>query len=148
MKKTSICGGPSFYAGSLNAKVLDDFQLQPQPTTLPSSTFLLPAAQDSIELRIKSAMASSSNEAERVEEAKALAKQDPAKAEGVYTEVLSKGPGSSEASQRTYEAALVGLGELYRDTKNAQELSKLLETSRSAFSSFAKAKTAKLGTST
>jgi hypothetical protein len=90
-------------------------------------------------------MAPVSNDSERISEAKTLSKQDPAKAESVYSEILAKGPGSNESSQRDYEAALVGLGELYRDAKKPQELSKLLETSRSTFSSFAKAKTAKLG---
>ncbi|KAK2765585.1 26S proteasome regulatory subunit rpn6 [Arachnomyces sp. PD_36] len=89
-------------------------------------------------------MAAASGESSRIEEAKSLSKQDPAKAESIYSDVLSKGPGSSEGTQRDYEAALVGLGELYRDGKKPQELSKLLETSRSTFSSFAKAKTAKL----
>ena len=90
-------------------------------------------------------MAPASGDTARLDEAKSLAKQDPTKAESIYSDVLSKGPGSSEATQREYETALVGLGELYRDSKKPQELSKLLETSRSTFSSFAKAKTAKLG---
>lgn len=90
-------------------------------------------------------MAPVSSESARLDEAKTLSKQDPAKAESIYSDILAKGPGSNETSQRDYETALVGLGELYRDGKKPQELSKLLETSRSTFSSFAKAKTAKLG---
>ena len=39
----------------------------------------------------------------------------------------------------------MGLGEIYRDQRNANELAKLVTTSRSTLSSFAKAKTAKLG---
>jgi hypothetical protein len=90
-------------------------------------------------------MAPTSPAAQRVEEAKAISKKDASKAESIYREVLSKGPGSTEASSRDYEAALIGLGELYRDVKKPQELSELIKTSRDAFSSFAKAKTAKLG---
>lgn len=92
-------------------------------------------------------MAPTSPAAQRVEEAKAISKKDASKAESIYREVLSKGPGSTEASSRDYEAALIGLGELYRDVKKPQELSELIKTSRDAFSSFAKAKTAKLGES-
>jgi hypothetical protein len=50
-----------------------------------------------------------------LEEAKALAKKDPAKAEVAYKSVLAKGPGATEAALKQYETALVGLGELYRD---------------------------------
>ncbi|KAI9827118.1 MAG: hypothetical protein M1819_007009 [Sarea resinae] len=82
--------------------------------------------------------------AARIEEAQKLAKSDPAKAEAVYKDLLSKGPGSSEAALGTYEAALTGLGALYRDNKKPDELAELVRTSRSELSSFAKAKTAKL----
>jgi len=90
-------------------------------------------------------MAPSSTAAQRLEQAKAVAKQDASKAESLYKEVLALGPGTTEASSREYEAALVGLGELYRDGRRPQELAELIKTSRDAFSSFAKAKTAKLG---
>lgn len=91
-------------------------------------------------------MAPSIDAAGLLKEAQSQAKTDPARAESLYKEVLSKGPGSSEASSRDYEASLLGLGELYRDHKKPQELGELLKTSRSSFSSFAKAKSAKLGT--
>jgi len=81
----------------------------------------------------------------RIEEAQKVAKTEPAKAEALYKDILSKGPGSSEAALREYETALMGLGELYRDGKKANELAELVRTSRSTLSSFAKAKTAKLG---
>ena len=81
----------------------------------------------------------------RIEEAKRVASKNPTEAEVIYKDILSKGPGSSDAALRDYEGALVGLGELYRDTKNISELAELLKTSRSTLSSFAKAKTAKLG---
>ncbi|KKY17741.1 putative 26s proteasome non-atpase regulatory subunit 11 [Phaeomoniella chlamydospora] len=80
----------------------------------------------------------------RIEEAKRVASKNPTEAEVIYKDILSKGPGSSDAALRDYEGALVGLGELYRDTKNISELAELLKTSRSTLSSFAKAKTAKL----
>ena len=82
----------------------------------------------------------------RIEEAQKLSKHDPAKAEAIYKDVLSRGPGSGEAALREYETALMGLGELYRDSKQPDKLADLVTTSRSTLSSFAKAKTAKLGT--
>jgi len=83
----------------------------------------------------------------RIDEAQKMAKTDPTKAEVLYKDILSKGPGSGEAALREYETALMGLGELYRDQKKANELAELVRTSRSTLSSFAKAKTAKLGVS-
>jgi 26S proteasome regulatory subunit RPN6 N-terminal domain len=82
---------------------------------------------------------------QKLAEAKRIAKSEPRKAESLYKEVLSKPPGSNEAALRDYENALVGLGELYRDLKRQEDLAELVKTSRSALSSFAKAKTAKLG---
>ena len=69
----------------------------------------------------------------------------PPPMESIYEEILSRQPGSNEAALREYETALIGLGELYRDNKKAHELAQLVETSRGTLSSFAKAKTAKLG---
>ena len=91
-------------------------------------------------------MAPPPTNATRIEEAQKLSKTDPLKAEAIYKDVLSKGPGSGEAALREYETALTGLGELYRDTKQPNNLAELVTTSRSTLSSFAKAKTAKLGT--
>ena len=85
-----------------------------------------------------------SNEA-RITEAKELSKSSPSKAESIYNDILSKQPGSNEAALRDYESALLGLGELYRDNKKTEQLAELVQTSRSTLSSFAKAKTAKLG---
>ena len=90
-------------------------------------------------------MAPAPADSKRIEEARKLAKSDPSKAEVIYKDVLSKGPGTGEAALREYETALMGLGELYRDQKKPNELSELVTTSRSTLSSFAKAKTAKLG---
>ena len=93
----------------------------------------------------KAFMAPAPADSKRIEEARKLAKSDPSKAEVIYKDVLSKGPGTGEAALREYETALMGLGELYRDQKKPNELSELVTTSRSTLSSFAKAKTAKLG---
>ena len=84
------------------------------------------------------------NEA-RIKEAKGLSKSNPSKAESLYKEVLAKPPGANEAALRDYENALLGLGELYRDNKKPDSLADLVKTSRTTLSSFAKAKTAKLG---
>lgn len=81
----------------------------------------------------------------RIQEVRDLAKQDPSKAANSYQTILSEGPGSTEASSRDYEQALIGLGELYRNAKKPQDIADLIKTSRDTFSSFAKAKTAKLG---
>ncbi|KAF2753801.1 PCI-domain-containing protein [Pseudovirgaria hyperparasitica] len=83
-------------------------------------------------------------DAKRIEEAQKLAKNSPSKAEQIYKDVLLKEPGSSDAAVKNFEVALVGLGELYRDQKKVDELAELVRTTRSALSSFAKAKTAKL----
>ncbi|KAI4137923.1 MAG: hypothetical protein L6R39_007043 [Caloplaca ligustica] len=89
-------------------------------------------------------MAPPPSDSKRIDEAQKLAKSDPSKAESIYKDVLSKGPGSGEAALREYETALMGLGELYRDEKKPNELSQLVTNSRSTLSSFAKAKTAKI----
>ncbi|KAF5617529.1 26S proteasome regulatory subunit N6 [Fusarium sp. NRRL 52700] len=84
-------------------------------------------------------------ESARVQEAQKLAKSDPRKAEAIYKDIISKVPSTtSDAATREYEAALISLGELYRDEKNTQELVTLVKESRTVFSSFAKAKSAKL----
>ncbi|KAK0634598.1 hypothetical protein B0T17DRAFT_548764 [Bombardia bombarda] len=84
-------------------------------------------------------------ESERVRDAQKLAAADPRKAEEIYKEILSKPPSvTSDAAIREYETALISLGELYRDEKNATELVSLVTKSRTVLSSFAKAKTAKL----
>ena len=84
----------------------------------------------------------------RIEEAQKISKTDPSKAEAIYQDILSKGPCSGEAALRDYETALMSLGELYRDTKRPNELADLVTRSRSTSSSFAKAKTAKIGVDT
>ncbi|KAF9766511.1 hypothetical protein IL306_001075 [Fusarium sp. DS 682] len=84
-------------------------------------------------------------ESARVQEAQKLAKSDPRKAEAIYKDIISKAPSTtSDAATREYETALISLGELYRDEKNTQELVNLVKESRTVFSSFAKAKSAKL----
>ena len=90
-------------------------------------------------------MAPNPENTKRIEEAQKLTKTDPAEAEAQFKKILSDGPGTGEVALREYEAALMGLGELYRDSKRSNELADLVRTSRSTLSSFAKAKTAKLG---
>lgn len=91
-------------------------------------------------------MAQSTSSEQTVAEAKKISKTDPAQAEKLYKEVLSKPVGASESASKDYESALLGLGELYRDHKKQKDLSELIKTSRQTVSSFAKAKTAKLST--
>lgn len=58
------------------------------------------------------------SDSERLREAQKLAKADPAKAEEIYKEIISKAPSvTSDAAIREYESALISLGELYRDQK-------------------------------
>lgn len=104
-------------------------------------------------------------DSERVREAQKVASSDPKKAEQIYKDIVSKPPSLTDAAVREYETALISLGELYRDQKsaitvhplamtawiadvvnrNTQELVELVTKSRTVLSSFAKAKTAKLG---
>lgn len=57
-------------------------------------------------------------DSEKVREAQELVKKDPARAEAIYKEIISKPPSvTSEAAIKEYEVALVSLGELYRDQK-------------------------------
>lgn len=81
----------------------------------------------------------------RVEEAKKLSKDEPAKAEPIYKGILSKPPGTNDRAVRDFENALIGLGELYRDHKRTQDLANLIQQTRDVLTSFARAKTAKLG---
>ena len=82
----------------------------------------------------------------KIDEAQKIATEDPSKAEAIYKEILSQKPGANEAALRDYESALMGLGEIYRDTRKPSELAELVKSSTSSLSSFTKAKTAKLGT--
>jgi 26S proteasome regulatory subunit N6 len=86
-----------------------------------------------------------SDESKRIAEAQKLAKSEPSKAEAIYKDILSKEPGQTDVAIRNFETALVSLGELYRDQKRVEELAELIRQTRSALSSFAKAKTSKLG---
>jgi 26S proteasome regulatory subunit N6 len=84
--------------------------------------------------------------ATRIEEARKLAKEQPQKAEATYKDILTKAPGQNDKALRDFENALTGLGELYRDHRRTQDLVKLIEQTRNVLTSFARAKTAKLGT--
>lgn len=81
--------------------------------------------------------------AKRIEEAKSS--KDAAKSEKIYKDILSKPPGSNDRAVRDFENALVGLGELYRDQKRADDLAALITQTRDVLTSFTRAKTAKLG---
>lgn len=81
----------------------------------------------------------------RIQEARKLSKTDASKAEAIYKDILSKKPGGTAAALLEYEAALLGLGESYRDTSKWNNLSELVKSSTSQLTSFTKAKTAKLG---
>lgn len=83
--------------------------------------------------------------AKRLEEAKKQTKDQPAKAEQTYKEILSKPPGSNDKAVRDFENALTGLGELYRDHQRTNDLAELIQQTREVLTGFAKAKTAKLG---
>ena len=82
----------------------------------------------------------------RIEEAKKQSKEQPQKAEQVYKDILSKSPGSNDRAVRDFENALMSLGELYRDHKRTNDLAQLIQQTRDVLTSFARAKTAKLGT--
>ncbi|KAG5642572.1 hypothetical protein DXG03_002559 [Asterophora parasitica] len=91
--------------------------------------------------------------AELLTQAAAAAPTDPKRAEALYKRILDDTAASTsndirteEASQslREQETALVKLGELYRDQRNAQGLAEVITLSRAFMSSTAKAKTAKL----
>ena len=84
------------------------------------------------------------DDAKKLEAAQKSAKNEPKTAETIYQEVLSKDPGTNDAAIKNFETALVGLGELYRDQKRVDDLANLIRRSRSALSSFARAKTSKL----
>lgn len=76
-------------------------------------------------------------------------KSNPKHAEQLYKEILTSAAASTSSdpdSLRDQESALVKLGELYRDQKNAAGVAEVINLSRSFMSSTAKAKTAKLST--
>ncbi|KAF9010687.1 PCI domain-containing protein [Cyathus striatus] len=78
------------------------------------------------------------------------AEKEPKNAEKIYKQILETAANQNETlaehSQvlRDQETALLKLGVLYRDQKNAQGLAEVITLSRSFMSSTAKAKTAKL----
>lgn len=84
------------------------------------------------------------DDAKRVEEAKRLSKDQPAQAEKIYQEILSKPPPTTDKAIRDYENALTGLGELYRDHNRPNDLAALIQQTRDVLTSFTRAKTSKL----
>jgi 26S proteasome regulatory subunit N6 len=81
----------------------------------------------------------------KLEEAEKIKSTDASKAEEIYKGILTSSPGSNPVAVNNLEAALVGLGQLYRDQKRVDELTNLILQTRDALTSFAKAKVAKLG---
>jgi 26S proteasome regulatory subunit N6 len=81
-----------------------------------------------------------STTSELLAEATKSVQTNPSHAESLYMQVLQTGKPSSQEQ----ETALIKLGELYRDHKNADGVAKVITLSRSFTSSTAKAKTAKL----
>lgn len=90
-------------------------------------------------------MAVGPDDATKIDEAKKLSKTNPSQAEKVLKDIIAQRPSTSEKSLKNYDDALMSLGELYRGEEKANDLADLIKTSRSSLSSFAKAKTAKIG---
>ncbi|KAF9047153.1 PCI-domain-containing protein [Hymenopellis radicata] len=93
--------------------------------------------------------------AQLLAEADSASKTDTKRAEALYKQILSSSTSTPSTSLedvqqqkaqtlRDQETALVNLGQLYRDQKNAQGVAEVISLSRSFMSSTAKAKTAKL----
>ncbi|KAL0065193.1 26S proteasome regulatory subunit rpn6 [Marasmius tenuissimus] len=88
-------------------------------------------------------------------DANAASKTDTKRAEDLYKQILAlPKPAASEGEDRLaqtlrdQETALVNLGQLYRDQKNAKGVAEIITQSRTFMSSTAKAKTAKLSEET
>ncbi|KAH9035567.1 hypothetical protein EDB85DRAFT_2073424 [Lactarius pseudohatsudake] len=78
-------------------------------------------------------------------EAEALGTENPQRREVIYKQILEASKSTVNPDElRDQETALVKLGELYRDQKDAKGLAEVVTLSRSFLSSTAKAKTAKL----
>ncbi|KAF9506651.1 hypothetical protein BS47DRAFT_387575 [Hydnum rufescens UP504] len=86
---------------------------------------------------------SSTDTSALLEEANAALKTDAKRAEALYQQVL-QAPKATDDILRDQESALIKLGQLYRDEKNAKSLAKVVKSSRGFMSNAAKAKTAKL----
>ncbi|KAG8935613.1 26S proteasome regulatory subunit rpn6 [Tulasnella sp. 419] len=76
-------------------------------------------------------------------EANAIVDTNPKEAEKIYLGILQE-PNTDEQHLRDQEAALVKLGQIYANSKDAQSLAGVVRSSRAFMSSTAKAKTAKL----
>ncbi|ODQ65048.1 PCI-domain-containing protein [Nadsonia fulvescens var. elongata DSM 6958] len=74
----------------------------------------------------------------------AVSQQDLASAETAYQKVLQVPAEANERTIADQETSLNELGLLYRDHNKAQELSQLIQTSRTVMGGFAKSKTAKI----
>ena len=54
--------------------------------------------------------------------------------EGIYKDVLTRQPGTTDAALKNFEGALIGLGKLLRDQKRAEDLADLIRQTRTALS--------------
>jgi len=80
-----------------------------------------------------------------LEEAEGVEKTNPQRAEQIYREILQQPANEGDANLlRDQETALVNLGKLCRDHKDASGLAQVITMSRAYMTSSAKAKTAKL----
>ncbi|KAG8939853.1 26S proteasome regulatory subunit rpn6 [Tulasnella sp. 424] len=75
-----------------------------------------------------------------ISQANSLLESDPAQAEQIYKSVLT----ANDSDDRDQETALVKLGQIYANQKDAEKLAEVVRSSRAFMSSTAKAKTAKL----
>ncbi|KAG9044578.1 26S proteasome regulatory subunit rpn6 [Tulasnella sp. UAMH 9824] len=75
-----------------------------------------------------------------IEKADSLLQSDLSQADQIYKSVLT----SNDSDDREQETALVKLGQIYANQKNAEKLAEVVRSSRAFMSSTAKAKTAKL----
>ncbi|KAF8490456.1 PCI-domain-containing protein [Russula emetica] len=85
------------------------------------------------------------DDSELLAEAETVSAENPKRGEEIYKQILDASKSTVNPDElRDQETALVKLGELYRDQKNAKGLAEVVTLSRSFLSSSAKAKTAKL----
>lgn len=147
-----VIPGSSNFRVQIHGNIITCYSVQPHspsahqqiPLPSPSQSPIHIGFIDRIQLTQDPKMAAEDT-AKRLEEAKKLAKEQPAKAEQHYKAILSEAPGSNDKAVRQFEEALIGLGELLRDHKRANDLANLIQQTRDVLTGFAKAKTSKLG---
>lgn len=109
-------------------------------TTMPASTSTLTQTSAGASSSSPSAAVAALNDAD-----KAIAAGNQAQGEKILKDLLAQTPKvDDEEALKTQENALLRLGRLYRDTKQADALADTIRSSRGFMASIAKAKTAKL----